>query len=77
MYFQFLIEDSSTEIIVNHIMEKLQAKYKNKYIGSDTKSFRGIGHLPTKGSLQERKGGNLLNNLRVYLRGFDQSLRNM
>ena len=49
MYFQFLIEDSSTEIIVNHIMEKLQAKYKNKYIGFDTKSFRGIGHLPTKG----------------------------
>ena len=24
MYFQFLIEDKSTEILVNHIMEKIQ-----------------------------------------------------
>lgn len=49
MYFQFLIEDSSTEIIVNHIMEKLQAKYKNKYIGFDTKSFRGYWTFTDKG----------------------------
>ena len=24
MYFQFLIEDKSTEILVNHVMDKMQ-----------------------------------------------------
>lgn len=27
MYFQFLIEDLSTEILINHVIEKLKAKY--------------------------------------------------
>ncbi len=30
MYFQFLIEDKSTEILVNHVMEKLVKQYKVK-----------------------------------------------
>ena len=77
MYFQFLTEDMSTEILVKHVMEKLQQKYVDKYIEYDIKSFRGIGHLPKTGSLQERKGGNLLNNLRIYLRGFDRRLAYM
>lgn len=77
MYFQFLIEDKSTEILVKHIMEKLKTKYPNKDINFDSKSFNGIGHLPTAGNLMERKGGNLLNNLPMYLRGFDRSLANM
>ena len=77
MYFQFLIEDLSTEILINHVIEKLKEKYPDKVIYADTKSFKGIGHLPTSGNLMERKSGNLLNNLHMYLRGFDRSLANM
>ena len=77
MYFQFLIEDKSTEVLVNHVMEKLQQLYPGKYVDFNIKSFKGIGHLSTQGSLQERKGSSLLNNLRLYLRGFDRSLSHM
>lgn len=28
MYFQFLIEDGSTSILVNHVMEKLAEQYR-------------------------------------------------
>lgn len=77
MYFQFLIEDLSTEILINHVIEKLKAKYPDREIYADTKSFKGIGHLATHGNLMERKGGNLLNNLHMYLRGFDRSLASM
>ena len=27
MYFQFLIEDESTEILVNHVMDKMKSQY--------------------------------------------------
>ena len=30
MYFQFLIEDKSTEILVNHVMDKMQKQYWDK-----------------------------------------------
>ena len=74
MYFQFLVEDRSTEILVKHIMEKFICKYPEKEIYYDSKSFAGIGTLKASGNLYERKGGMLLNNLRAYLRGFDRSL---
>lgn len=77
MYFQFLIEDKSTEVLVNHVMKKLKQMYQEKYVDFNIKSFKGIGHLSMQGSLQERKGSNLLNNLRLYLRGFDRSLSHM
>lgn len=77
MYFQFLIEDLSTEILIGHVMEKLRAKYPDREILFDTKSFKGIGHIRTSGNLMERKGGNLLNNLHIYLRGFDRALAGM
>ena len=77
MYFQFLIEDKSTEILVNHIMEKLKKIHPDKFIDFNIKSFKGIGHLSTHGNLQERKGSGLLNNLPLYLRGFDRSLAKM
>lgn len=32
MYFQFLIEDRSTEILVHHIMKKIQRLYPDKEI---------------------------------------------
>lgn len=77
MYFQFLIEDVSTEILIKHVMEKLKDKYRDKEILFNTKSFKGIGHLPTNGNVLERKSGNLLNNLPIYLRGFDNKLKYM
>ena len=36
MYFQFLIEDQSTEILVGHVMGKLKEKYPEKEILYDT-----------------------------------------
>lgn len=77
MHFQFLIEDRSTEILVKHVIDKLKNKYPEKEITFDIKSFSGIGHLRTTGNLMERKSGNLLNNLHMYLRAFDQTLRYM
>lgn len=44
MYVQFLIEDRSTEKLVCHVMDKLKARYSDKYIDYDTRSFKGIGH---------------------------------
>lgn len=77
MYFQFLIEDQSTAVLVGHVMEKMELMYPEKELYYDIKSFKGIGHLPTKGNLMERKGGNLLNNLKIYLRGYDRALVHM
>lgn len=77
MYFQFLIEDSSTEILIGHVMEKLQEQNPGKEIVFRTKSFSGIGHLPKTGDLMERKGRNLLNNLPAYLRGISRALSGM
>ena len=44
MYFQFLIEDASAEILIGHVMGKLQDKYPEKEILFDTKSFTGMGY---------------------------------
>ncbi|MGN0484409.1 MAG: DUF4276 family protein [Lachnospiraceae bacterium] len=77
MYVQFLIEDHSTEILVNHVMQKLIIQYPDASVLWDIKSFKGIGHVPKKGKIMERKTGMLLNDLPQYLRGFDQVLRNM
>lgn len=77
MYFQFLIEDKSTEILVNHIMNKMKNLYFEKEIIWNIKSFGGIGHLQKKGNVLEQKTGKLLNDLPMYMRGFDKVLRKM
>lgn len=77
MYFQFLIEDQSSGILVNHIMEKIKNYYENADIIWDIKSFSGIGNLGNHGNIMERKTGKLLNDLPMYLKGFDKKLRNM
>lgn len=77
MYFQFLIEDKSTEILVNHVMEKLVDQYMEREIIWDIKSFGGIGHLCKKGSVLEQKTGKLLNDLPMYMKGFSKVLQNM
>ena len=77
MYFQFLIEDKSTEILVKHIMEKLKLIHDENEILWDIKSFGGIGHLSRKGSALDRKTGKLLNNLPGYMKGFSKVLECM
>lgn len=77
MYFQFLIEDKSTKILVNHVMEKLANLYTEREIIWDIKSFGGIGHLRKKGSVLEQKTGKLLNDLPMYMKGFSKVLQNM
>lgn len=77
MYFQFLIEDKSTEILVNHVLNKMKRQYPGKEIIWDIKSFGGIGHLQKRGNVLEQKTGKLLNDLPMYMRGFNKVLRAM
>ncbi len=77
MYFQFLIEDRSAEILIEHLMGKIKEYYPGNEIYYDSKSFKGIGHLKKTGDLLERKTGNLLNDLRMYLRAFDRKFSGM
>ena len=77
MYFQFLIEDESTHILVKHVMKKLMNQYTEKEILWDIKSFGGIGHLRKKGTALEQKTGKLLNDLPMYMKGFSKVLQSM
>lgn len=77
MYFQFLIEDQSMAILVNHVMEKLQQQYLEKMIEWNIKSFDGIGHLQRKGNALRQRTDKLLNNLPMYMKGFSKVLQNM
>lgn len=77
MYFQFLIEDKSTNILVNHVMKKLAGQYREKEVIWDIKSFGGIGHLRKKGNALEQKTGKLLNDLPMYMKAFSKVLQNM
>ena len=75
MYALFLIEDSSSEILVRHVMKKLEEKHSGREIYYDMRSFRGIEHLPKVGNVTERKTGQLLNDLPMHLRAFDKKYR--
>ncbi len=77
MYFQFLIEDESTNIFVNHVMEKLADQYAEKEMIWNIKFFGGIGHLRRKGNAMEQKTGKLLNDLPMYMKAFGKVLQNM
>lgn len=77
MYFQFLIEDQSTGILVNHVMEKLKAYYTENDVEWNIKPFGGIGHLKKTGNVLQQKTGKLLNDLAIYMRGFGKVLQNM
>lgn len=73
MYFQYLIEDQSGKILIDQVMQKFTAKYPHARY--DCKSFKGIGGFAKKRTIHEIKTGKLLNDLGMYLRGFDKSLR--
>lgn len=77
MYFQFLIEDQSTGILVNHLMKKVKAHYMESDVEWNIKPFGGIGHLRKTGNALQQKTGKLLNDLAIYMRGFSKVLQNM
>lgn len=71
MHFQFLIEDPSGEVLVKLLMEKVQLDYPD--ITTDYKGFHGIGGFSKKkGSVKQMKTGKLLNDLAIYLGGFNK-----
>lgn len=73
MFFYFLVEDKSSGILIETLMDKLVAE--NPAITYDCKSFKGIGGFTPKNKTKETKTGKLLNDLATYLRGFDSSLK--
>lgn len=76
MFFYFLVEDNSTHVLVEHIINKVKSS-----IGVDIyyniKSFHGIGHLRKNGTALEQKTGKLLNDLPMYMRGIGKKLQYM
>lgn len=72
MHFQFLIEDKSGGILVDQVMRKLT--HQRTDITYDCKTFHGIGGFKKKWSPKVAKTQKLLNDLPIFLRGFDRSL---
>lgn len=75
MYFQFLIEDQSSEALVHELMRKILSDFPQTTY--NCKSFRGIGGFTKKNTVKETRTGKLLNDLATYLRGFNKSLQHM
>lgn len=72
MHFQFLIEDLSGRILIEQVMSKLIAARKD--ITCDYKAFRGIGGFQKKWDPKTAKTQKLLNDLPIFLRGYNRSL---
>ena len=72
MHFQFLIEDISGGILIKQVMEKLVTMHPE--ITCDYKTFHGIGGFQKKWSPNIAKTQKLLNDLPIFLRGYDKSL---
>lgn len=74
MYFHFIVEDASTEVLLHKLMEKLLSDaLKNQW---RVHSYRGLGNFPKKDGVNA-KTGKLLNNLRVVLPGVSETLKKM
>ena len=73
MHFQFLIEDQSGGILINQLMKKISIVYPSVTV--DYKSFKGIGGFTKNSKIKEIKTGKLLNDLALYLKGFNKRLQ--
>ena len=73
MHFQYLIEDISGENLIHVLMGKFIERYPE--VTYDCKSFHGIGGFTRRNTVKETKTGKLLNDLAIYLRGFNKSLQ--
>lgn len=72
MHFQFLIEDMSGGILIEKVMAKLTSMRPD--ITCDYKTFHGIGGFRKNWKPSTAKTQKLLNDLPIFLRGFDKSL---
>jgi len=73
-YIQFLVEDNSTGCLIKVLMDRIIET--NSDVSYDCKAFHGIGGYAKKSTVQKIKSGKLLNDLPIYLRGFNKSLQN-
>ena len=73
LHFQFLVEDISGGTLITNIMEKLIMGRSD--ISYDCKAFKGIGGLKKSNNILRAKTNKLLNDLDIYLKGFDKSLK--
>ena len=78
IYIEFLIEDKSGEIVLEEIMKKyISSISKNYHVDYKIHSFKGIGRIPKVERISCVKTKRLLNDLPMYLKGFDLSLSNL
>lgn len=75
MHFQFLIEDQSSAVLIEILMQKIVLAHKN--ITFSCKFFKGIGGFTKKNTVKETKNGKLLDDLATYLRAFNKKLQNI
>lgn len=73
MYFHFLIEDQSSAILIELVMEKITSNYPE--LTYRCTPFKGLGGFTRKNTVKETRTGKLLDDLATYLRGFNKSLR--
>jgi len=73
-YIEFLVEDKSGKILLEQILGKYCGSFN--YLNYNIHGFKGIGGIPksTK-KLKDLKTRKLLNDLPMYLKGFDKSLK--
>lgn len=74
MHFQYLIEDQSSTELIHTLMKKVVVAYPD--VTYDCKGFHGLGGFKKKNTVKETKTGKLLNDLAIYLRGFNRSFQN-
>lgn len=74
MHLQFLVEDISGEVLIEKVMEKLAEE--GRQFTYDCKSFKGIGGFKKSGKISDVKTNKLLNDLGIYLRGFQRHFSN-
>lgn len=73
MFVYFLLEDMSSEVLIDSLMAKLQ--YKHLDVFYRCRSFKGLGGFTKQNTVKETRTGKLLNDLSTYLRGFNKSLQ--
>ena len=75
-YIEFLIEDKSGAILVEHIMKKYREDRSD--LEYSIHGFKGIGKIPQKiTNIGQIKTHRLLTDLPMYLKGMDSRMRNM
>lgn len=74
MHLQFLVEDISGKVLIDRVMEKLAEE--GRQFTYDCKSFKGIGGFQKGGKVKDVKTNKLLNDLGIYLKGFQNYFAN-